>query len=205
MTDPGTLASSLDRRTTLDRRSVLAGGAALVGLAAVTSLQPTAAHAAVPAAAGPAPSRLAATVSGYRSLASVLTEAEGYAGTFLTEGPWFDHLGSVVEWSAVFTSWLLRDNGVTATTRPVVQMERLRSAGRFGDVARPGALIFYHHGSIWTTYHVGIVAAVSGASIATIEADVPGQLPPGQTFVRKFGVPWSPQIVFGYPWYAGED
>lgn len=203
MTDPGTPASSLDRRTTLDRRSVLAGGAALVGLAAVTSLQPTAAHAATPAAAA-APSRLATTVSGFRSLAAVLAEAEGYAGTHLTEGPWFAHLGSVTEWSAVFTSWLLRDNGVTSTTRPVVQMERLRSAGRFGDVARPGALIFYHHGSIWTTYHVGLVSAVSGASIATIEADVPGQLPPGQTFVRKFGVPWSPQIVFGYPWYAGE-
>ena len=104
----------------------------------------------------------------------------------------------------MFTSWLLRSNGITATSSPVAQMQQLTAAGRTSSVPRAGALVFYHHGSTAKTFHVGFVYAVRGASIETIEGDVPGELPSAHTFVRRFGVPWSNQLVFGYPWYAGE-
>ena len=83
-------------------------------------------------------------------------------------------------------------------------MQQLAAAGRVSSSPRAGALVFYHHGSTAKTFHVGFVYAVRGASIETIEGDVPGELPSAHTFVRRFGVPWGNQLVFGYPRYAGE-
>lgn len=188
-----------------DRRTVLTGSVLVAGLVAVATLPSSVAHAATAPAAGTAGRAPTATTM-LRGLEAVRAEALASVGKPLTGSPWRGFGGSSTTgpWNAVFTSWLLRSNGITATTRPVTQLQQLAAAGRVSSVPRAGALIFYHHGSTATTFHVGLVYTVRGASVETIEADVPGELAPGHTFVRRFGVPWSNQLVFGYPWYAGE-
>lgn len=187
-----------------DRRTVLTGSVLVAGLVAVAALPPSVAQAATAPAAGTA-GRAPTTTTTFRGLEAVRAEALASVGKPLAGSPWQGFGGSTTgSWNAVFTSWLLRSNGITATSSPVAQMQQLAAAGRVSSSPRAGALVFYHHGSTANTFHVGFVYAVRGASIETIEGDVPGELPSAHTFVRRFGVPWGNQLVFGYPRYAGE-
>jgi len=153
--------------------------------------------------APPAPAPAATSL---RTLDVVREEAAASAGLRLAASPWQGVLGpgQVGPWSAVFASWLLRENSVLPTPDPKALFAGFAAEGRTGPQARPGALIFYTFDPPGSVYHVGFVDRVLGDVVSTIEGDVPGEMPPGETFVRRYGVPWDGRVLFGYPRYRGD-
>lgn len=186
----------------LTRRTLLVAGASVAASAAfavVTSERVADGTLPVSRSAAPPLRTLA------RPLGEVAAEAFAAAGARFAASPWQSHFqvrASAVPWSAIFVAWLLRDNDVALPASPLELHREYVARGAVGTEPRPGALIFYSPGDATFIDHVGFVDAVRGASISTIEADVPGTLPPEATFVRRFGQPWTAPVAYAYPVYG---
>ncbi|MCZ2813396.1 CHAP domain-containing protein [Modestobacter sp. VKM Ac-2979] len=205
-TDPdGPDAPAPGRRPVSRRSFLLAGGAVLAGGAAVVaglsrSGQPEVPPVATPPPETPAPSEL---VPG--SLDAVLAEAGRTAGRRLLGSPWRAWFGETSEpWSAIYVTWLLRENGVQRTADPVTLYAELQRDGRVGSDPEPGALVFYSRGEVNRPHHVGLVTSVTRGVPQTVEGDHPFSLPYPERFVRRYARPWEEQALlsYGYPAYA---
>ncbi|GAA4741801.1 hypothetical protein GCM10023328_23760 [Modestobacter marinus] len=200
----GSDAAAPGRRPISRRAFLLAGGAVLAGGAAVATGLSRSGEPETPPVTAPTPGTPApAPVPG--SLDAVLAEADRTAGRRLLGSPWRAWFGETSEpWSAIYVSWLLRDNGVPRTAEPVTLYAELQRADRVGSTPEPGALLFYSRGEVNRPHHVGLVTSVTRGVPQTVEGDHPFALPYPERFVRRYARPWEDQalISYGYPAYA---
>jgi hypothetical protein len=187
--------------TATSRRSFLVAiGSAAAGAAALTAVAQTSA---APTARQPAAATGAMVgVANARSLEAVLAEADRTAGRRLLGSPWRSRLGSPGPWSAVYATWLLRENGVPGTPDVSALYGGFAAAGGVGNAPRPGALIFYNRGDVMRPTRVGLVTSVTDSVAQCVEGDHPMTVPYDERFVRRFARPYDERVRFGYPVYA---
>jgi hypothetical protein len=190
---PGTTA--LSGGTPITRRTVLTGSAlaAAAAMFGPSVLQMQRAQAASAASLNQV--LAAAAAEEYKTLAQVKAD-------WNPPEPWVSY---DYEWCAWFVTYLLRNNGVPALFGVKQLRDHFQSVGKLGHVSVPGALIFYG------TAHVGIVGpngtatieGNSGYSELGIDESAAGHW--RRSVVWPHQQPWSSDVTYGYPDYAGAD
>lgn len=81
--------------------------------------------------------------------------------------------GPAYPWCAAFVSWIFKGTGLVKETASCVEMAQFfKNINRWSRTPEPGDIVFFKYGtnSRWTN-HVGIVTAVNGSQITTIEGN----------------------------------
>ncbi|NEM91023.1 hypothetical protein [Galbitalea soli] len=113
------------------------------------------------------------------------------------------HQSSVIDWCAIFASFVTRNGGVAYNASSIGLYDSLPHNSPAGSIRR-GDIIYYKKAGV-TDGHTGFVYDVSGGIARTIEGNAGSGTTASTSHVKRYpDGPWDPSAVVGYahPTYA---